>query len=66
MFPIGKCEGMNPHTPKATPTLGDRVPVDSQWTPDGLLNLHKAISGVKSQWIEKFFISLESSWNLDV
>jgi hypothetical protein len=22
-------EGMNPHTPKATPTLGNRVPVDS-------------------------------------
>jgi len=27
---IGKCEGVNPHTPKATPTLGDGVPVDSQ------------------------------------
>jgi hypothetical protein len=26
---VGKCEGMNPHTPKATPTLGDVVPVDS-------------------------------------
>ncbi len=26
---VGKCEGMNPHTPKATPILGDRVPVDS-------------------------------------
>jgi hypothetical protein len=25
---VGKCEGMNPHTPKATPTLGDGVPVD--------------------------------------
>jgi len=23
-------EGVNPHTPKATPTLGDGVPVDSQ------------------------------------
>jgi hypothetical protein len=22
---IGKCEGMNPHTPKVTPTLGDGV-----------------------------------------
>ncbi len=20
---VGKCEGVNPHTPKATPTLGD-------------------------------------------
>jgi hypothetical protein len=26
---VGKCEGVNPHTPKATPTLGDGVPVDS-------------------------------------
>jgi hypothetical protein len=26
---VGKCEGVNPHTPKATPTLGDGVP----WTP---------------------------------
>ncbi len=25
-----KCEGMNPHTPKATPTLEDGVPVDSR------------------------------------
>jgi len=27
---VGKCEGMNPHTPKATPTLGDGVPVNFQ------------------------------------
>jgi hypothetical protein len=27
---VGKCEGVNPHTPKATLTLGDRVP----WTPE--------------------------------
>jgi len=26
---VGKCEGVNPHTPKATPTLGDGVPMDS-------------------------------------
>jgi hypothetical protein len=25
---VGKCEGMNPHTPKATPTLGDGISVD--------------------------------------
>jgi hypothetical protein len=25
-----KCEGVNTHTPKATPTLGDGVPVDSR------------------------------------
>jgi hypothetical protein len=27
---VGKCEGVNPHIPKATPTLGDGVLVDSQ------------------------------------
>jgi len=27
---VGKCEGVNPHTFKATRTLGDGVPVDSQ------------------------------------
>jgi hypothetical protein len=27
---VRKCEGVNPHTPKATPTWGDEVPVDSR------------------------------------
>jgi hypothetical protein len=27
---VKEYEGVNPHTPKATPTLGDGVPVDSQ------------------------------------
>jgi len=48
----GKCEGMNLHTPKGASTL--RV-----WNPNGLPNLQKAIAGVKTQWIENFFISLE-------
>jgi len=26
---VGKCEGVNLHTPKATPTLGDGISVDS-------------------------------------
>ncbi len=26
---VRKCEGVNTHTPKATPTLGDGVPIDS-------------------------------------
>jgi hypothetical protein len=26
----GKCEGVSHHTPKATPILGDEVPVDSR------------------------------------
>ncbi len=48
----GKCEGMNPHTPKRASTLG-------VWSPGGLPNLRRAIVGVKTQWIEEFFISLE-------
>jgi hypothetical protein len=27
---VGECEGVSLHTPKATPTLGDGVPVDSR------------------------------------
>jgi len=27
---VRKCEGVNPHTSKAIPTLGDGVPMDSQ------------------------------------
>ncbi len=36
------------------------------WSPNGLLNFQRAIAGVKTHWIEKFLISLESSWNLNV
>ncbi len=58
---VGKCEGMNPHTPKATPTLGDGVPADFQ-------NFREQFQGskLKTQWLVMFFISLESSWNVDV
>ncbi len=27
---VRECEGVNTHTPKATPTLGDGVPMDSR------------------------------------
>jgi hypothetical protein len=27
---VGKCEGVNPHVPKATPTLGNGVPMESR------------------------------------
>jgi hypothetical protein len=30
------------------------------WSPGGFPNLQKMIEGVKIQWIENFFISLES------
>jgi hypothetical protein len=36
------------------------------WSPSGLLNLQRAIIGVKTQWFEKFFISFKSYWNVDV
>jgi hypothetical protein len=45
----GNCEGMNLHTPKGASTLG-------VWNLGGLPNFQKAIAGVKTQWIEKFFI----------
>jgi hypothetical protein len=41
---------MNPHTPKGTPMLGV----------GGLLNLQSVIAGVKTHFLEKKFISLES------
>jgi hypothetical protein len=43
-----ECEGIDPHTPKGTPTLGVRLP-----------NLYNAIAEVKTHFIKKFFISLE-------
>jgi hypothetical protein len=53
---------MNPHIPKWVPTLG----LESQWSPNGFLNFHRATVRVKIHRIEKFFISLEKSWNVDV
>jgi hypothetical protein len=35
------------------------------WSPDGLLNVQREITRVKTQWIQEFFIPLESYWNLD-
>jgi hypothetical protein len=48
-----ECEGIDPHTPKGTPMLG-------VWSPGGLLNVQRVIARVKTQWIERFLISLES------
>jgi hypothetical protein len=52
---------MNPHIPKGAPTLGV-----GSWSLGGLLNLQREIEGVKTHWIEVFFISLESSWNANI
>jgi hypothetical protein len=37
-----------------------------RWSPSGLLKLQRAISRVKTRWLVAFFISLESSWNVNV
>jgi hypothetical protein len=36
------------------------------WSPNGLSNFQKVITGVKTHWIEKFIIPLERSWNVNV
>jgi hypothetical protein len=38
---------MNPHTPREFHF--------GSWSPDGLPNFQKEITGVKIQWIEEFF-----------
>jgi hypothetical protein len=49
---------MNPHTPREFHF--------GSWNPSGFLNFQKAIARVKTQWLEEFFISMESSWNVDI
>jgi hypothetical protein len=56
---VGKCEGMNPHTPKWVPTLGIKIPMDFQIFKEQLQR-SKPI-GLKSSlhhW--------KISWNVDV
>ncbi len=36
------------------------------WSPNGLLNLQKAIIEVKINWIKEFLVLLKRSWNVDV
>jgi hypothetical protein len=50
----------------STSTLSSELSHFGSWSLDGLLNLQKVIAGVKTHRIEEFFISLESSWNVDV
>jgi hypothetical protein len=56
---VGKCEGMNPSHFQGSFHFGN-------WSFCGLLNLQKAIAGVKTQWIKEFLISFKISWNLHV
>ncbi len=50
---------INTHTPKWTSIIGS-------WSPSGLLKLQRVIARVKTPLLVKFFMSLESYWNLDV
>ncbi len=57
---VRKCEGVNePSHSQGNSHFG-------RWNPNGLLKLQRAISGVNTQWLVALFISLESSWNVDV
>jgi Na+-translocating ferredoxin:NAD+ oxidoreductase RnfG subunit len=56
---VRECEGVNIHTPEETPTLGDGILVDFQ-------NFREKFQGQNSMAYDVFFISLESSWNVDV
>jgi hypothetical protein len=50
---VKKCEGVNPHIPKAIPTWE----MESRWTSE----TSESDCRVKTQWLMAFFISLESS-----
>ncbi len=43
---VGKCEGVNPHTPKATPTLGDGVPMESRTSESDFKSQNSMACGV--------------------
>jgi hypothetical protein len=49
---------MNSHTPREFHF--------GSWSPGGLLNFQRVFAGVKTQGLEEFFISMESSWNIDI
>ncbi len=51
---VKECEGMSPHTPMWTPTLGVKVFMDF-WM------FREQFEGVKTHWIEKFLRLLKNS-----
>jgi hypothetical protein len=55
---VEKCEGVNPHTPKTTPTLE----MESRWT---LETSNSNFRGQKSMSCDVLYI-IEISWNIDV
>jgi hypothetical protein len=57
--------GMQESVREWTLTFPSELPL-WDWSLGGLPNLQKAIVAVKTHWIEKFLISWESSWNIDV
>jgi len=48
-----------------TLTLPRQLPL-GRWSPGGFPKLQRVIVGVKTQWFMAFFISLESSWSVNV
>jgi len=59
---VKKCEGVwgsEPSHSQGNSHFG-------RWSPDRPPKLQRAISGVKTQWLVAFLISLERSWNIDV
>jgi hypothetical protein len=57
---VRKCEGVSePSHSQGNSHFG-------RWNLNGLLKLQIAILGVNTQWLVALFISLESSWNVDV
>jgi len=64
--------GVTSHVPGSVGEWGNE-PSHSQvnshfrsWGPNGLLNLQRAMTGIKTHWIEMFLISMEIFWNLNV
>jgi hypothetical protein len=56
---VGKCEGVNPHTPKATPTLEDGISVDFR-------NFRERFQGSKLNDLWRSLYYWKSSWNVNV
>jgi len=59
---VRKCEGVWGNEPSHS----QRNSHFGRWSPGGPPKLQRAIAGVKPQCLVTFFISLESSWSVDV
>ncbi len=59
---VRKCEGVW----GSEPSHSQNNSHFGKWSLSGLSKLQRAISGVKTQWLVAFFISLKSIWHVDV